>query len=53
MAKAIKLTAKQWRVVQSQCIYCGHWNAIEGCQYEEASSRYPVEDCGEVKEGEG
>ena len=45
MMEDLKLTVKEWSIVQNQCSQCRLWNHIVGCIYESRSDDFPVENC--------
>jgi len=45
MRDELKLTNKEWKLVQEQCLNCKLWNSEEGCMYEGRADELPVEEC--------
>jgi len=41
----LRLTHKEWEIVNEQCLKCKLWDEDEGCIYEGRANNLPVEDC--------
>ena len=44
MTDEIRLTRKEWDIVEYQCDKCKYWSYLKGCQYP-AVSPEPILDC--------
>ena len=41
----LRLTNKEWELVNAQCLSCKLWDEDEGCTYENRADELPVENC--------